>query len=223
VKPSSIRRELLSTNPTAKRKFLENNGVLFDQFCLEYASAMDSVVSFKRQMDNPRHARVEMFLLGAFNSLLVSTKLLTICLLVPAGNLMRQFAEAMAMAMLCASNQLNIFERVEIEKEKFPYHDSIRLISTQKSIRALQLEAQGLENNRKVGKLFEHYSHAGIFSLNTFYDNSKGNKPTLGVFFDSGRQFIYEKEMKNRVSACSLLDSSIAIIKLADQKNSRKS
>ncbi len=60
-----------------------------------------------------RAAWVEMFLFAAFNSVLTSAHLLLSGFLIPSGNLMRQFGEACAIAMLASHRKINMLERLE--------------------------------------------------------------------------------------------------------------
>ena len=219
----SILRELFSSNDSVKKKFQAEYGALLSQFAQGYLCAFDELKSFKRDKNDPRHASIEMFLLAAFNSILISTKLLILGLLVPAGNLMRHFAEAIAIAILCSSKHLDIHDRVRKESKTFPYHDALKILSKPNTVKLLQLDSKGVEQNKNVNNLYDKYSHASVFSLSSFYDFGKSNKPTLGVFFDEGKRFAYEKELKGRLSACILLQNAIEISREIVQRETKHS
>jgi hypothetical protein len=214
----SLHRELFASGRSIRKQFKEAFPELVARFLDSYLSAFEALKSFKRDKKSRRDATIEIFLLGAFNSLLVSTKLLYQGLLVPSGNMMRHLDESIALALLCSTTKLDVFDRIQRDPATFAFHDCIRLLSTDRARKYLGLEKSGLDKNRGIHKLYDRYSHATVFSMSPLYNYSKGNKPVLGAFYDGGKHFAYEKEMKLRCSACGYLENAIQVIKAISER-----
>ena len=111
-----------------RRQFLdlftdEIDGVV-DGLMEAYAAIHDSTPSLQ---DDLRAAWIEGFLYSALDCIATSTKLLLMGMAIPAGNLMRQFGEACAMALLCSHQDLDVVQRLQSE-HGYPTHKAIDAI-----------------------------------------------------------------------------------------------
>lgn len=152
-----------------------------------------------------RAAWVEKFVFTAFNSLFVSCHLLISGFLVPSGNLMRQYAEAYAMALLCSHHELDVLRRFDKDPGRFPVHNAVQLVRNRRNMRVLNINARGWASFETISKWYDHYSHASVLSLATVAVLKTPGSLILGGEFDDGKREAYRKELRLRVCAMTRL------------------
>lgn len=156
-----------------------------------------------------RSAWVQMFLFSAFNNLITSFHLLISGFAVPAGNLMRQYAESIAMALLCSHSEIDTFKRFEPCPEKFPVHKALVIAGQKKNKRILSLDHGGWAEFQKISQWYNHYSHGSVMThANQLVFNSGGTL-VIGGQFDPAKLEEYGKEVCLRISACDVLVNTI--------------
>ena len=154
---------------------------------------------------NQRSALVQAFLYTAFNSIVSSSFLLLSGMLPPAGNQMRHFGEAFAMALLCSDPRIDAYIRVTKAPDQFPYHEALHLVNKKENRRKLGLRDDFWRAFMQVTKFFDNYSHGGLF---TYMSTTMTSQPALLAFigeFDPGRVDHYEKEWRVRESGARVL------------------
>jgi len=65
-----------------------------------------------------------------------------------------------------------------------------------------------------MNDLYQKYSHASVLSLASMFKMDTDGGIIIGSEFDNGKISAYEKEIKRRISACSLLIDTVAILKI---------
>ncbi|MEW5816540.1 MAG: hypothetical protein AB1798_14250 [Spirochaetota bacterium] len=122
MRKKDIEREIFSCDSKVKRAFRDNFPSYIHDFCNNYQQAFKVLVKFNRDPENKRHVMIEIFPLNSFNSLLTSMKLLLSGLLVPSGQLMRNFLEFLSIALLWSSPQIDVYEKIKDDPISFSYH-----------------------------------------------------------------------------------------------------
>lgn len=168
--------------------------------------AYRAILDFESRVERDvRAAWVDAFLFNALDSVGTSTKLLLMGLLVPAGNLMRQFGESCAMALLCAHGGLGVVERLESEGARFPMHKAVHMISRKNARSRLNLDAKGWATFEEITKWYDRFSHTSVLALGFLISFSQPNTYLLGGAFDPDKIDQYGKELGLRASASQVL------------------
>ncbi len=156
-----------------------------------YGAFQDVVARFP---SGERSATVFGFLHVANNSLVGALNLLMSGYLVPAGNLMRHFAEASAMALLCSEQTNGTLESYRTHGMKYPFHHSIDRVSKKKVMQALGIERDEWESFKKSAKFYDLHSHASDMAVaaNIIFDNP--GMVVMGGQFDPGKVEHYRLE-----------------------------
>src|SRR5690242_15037331 len=98
-----IRALILDDHRRTRANFMALLGPELDIAIAACTGAYNTWIEFDRSVAyDPRTAMVATFCYTAVNSLLTSLHLLVSGLVVPSGNLMRHYGEAVAMALLCS-------------------------------------------------------------------------------------------------------------------------
>ena len=201
-----------------RRQFLdlftdEIDGVV-DGLMEAYAAIHDSTPSLQ---DDLRAAWIEGFLYSALDCIATSTKLLLMGMAIPAGNLMRQFGEACAMALLCSHQDLDVVQRLQSE-HGYPTHKAIDAITTKKNRDVLDVDAEGWETFTEITKWYSRFSHASRMGVaaNLLFGDEGGY--LIGGGFDEEKTEEYRKELRLRGSACQVLaDMAGRVIRMASR------
>jgi hypothetical protein len=152
-----------------------------------------------------RAAYVEAYAFTALNSLITSTHLLVSGTMVPSGNLMRQYGEAIAMALLCSEPKLKVYEKLKADPKKYPVHKCIDLLGTKKVQDTLGLNPKELANFQRLSKFFGNYSHASQLGVGSQFIFSKPGWLGLGGAFALAKIEQYRRELSWRRTAGELL------------------
>jgi hypothetical protein len=160
-----------------------------------------------------RTAQVQAFLYTALNSVITSLYLLISGMLIPAGHLMRQYAEATAMALLCSNPNLLTFARLEREKSRYPVHDALIEVNKKRNRQILDINAEGWQKFMEIARIYDHFSHASqlVISAQMMFDRP-GMLIMLGDF-DAGKREEYAFEFARRQSAAVALRELIEVLK----------
>ena len=200
---SDLENILFSDNSDVRSRFRENFADPIQKFLTESERTCGRLRGFTHAVSKDRRAAwTESFLFGAFNSLVTSCHLLISGFPIPAGNLMRHYGEAAAMALLCSHHDIHVVEQLNKDKK----------FAVQKAVQNVQKNAKRLKINRKAWKGFEditkwydHYSHASVFSLATLTIFSRPGTVILGSGFDDEKQKRYRNEIELRISSMARL------------------
>lgn len=188
--------------PDLIQQFLDES----DRVCTELRRFGDTLAR------DVRAAWVEAFVFSAFNSSFTSCHLLISGLPIPAGNLMRHYAEASAMALLCSHHAIDVVTRLDAEPTQFPVQKALQLVHKPRNTALLRIDGKAWKSFEAISKWYDDYSHASVLSLATNTMRAAPGCVILGGEFDDGKMAQYRKELKLRVSAMSrLCDVAVAV------------
>lgn len=211
-----MKEMLLSGNGETRQKFLESLGAEIDKFIRAITLVFDRIAELDDRL--PKEERppwVQMFLYGAFNSLLTSSHLLISGFTIPAGNLMRSWAEAIAMALLCSDERIKTFEDLKTNPRKFPVHKALDMVKQKKNAQILDINKRGWDSFQRISAFFNDYSHSSVFSLSNIAILSQpGSLAVLGSGFDADKVGNYRKEIILRISACKAMIDTIKVVEM---------
>lgn len=187
--------------------------------------------AFERALSNwPRTRRAQTvgtFLHAAGNSLVQSTNLLVAGMIAPSGNLMRQHAEGIAMALLCVPPEHDTLSRYLADRKRFPVHDSLGLLQRKRIADELAallgFDAAGWRVFCGQMKFFNQHSHSSVVALaGHMRFGTKAGAVIIGSAYDPLKFAIYRKELRFRQGAAKRLRELLRRIDrampLVDQK-----
>ena len=209
----AVFKEVVSCNSFAKARFVSRFWREVIAFSRAFRSSYNSYARTFIGEKDKQEATVKLFLLNAYNGLLLSTNLLVQGMLVPSGNLMRNFSESVAAALIFSSRQLGYYRTYEADIKAFSVNKAIEYLSRPKTISALDLERSGIDTFKQISKFYDSYSHPTPFSLSPLFNLSRGSRMFIGATFDAKRKIAYEVELKRRIGACGLLTEIVFLSK----------
>ncbi len=146
-----VRAIIFSENEEVRQQFVQHFQSEIDKFILSLTRAYRRLQEMQARVPyDKRSAWVDHFLFAAFNSLLTSFHLLISGFSVPAGNLMRHYGEAVAMAFLLSHRQINTFEVLEREPRRYPVHKALDLVKRTRNAKLLGIDGKGWEEFSKI-------------------------------------------------------------------------
>lgn len=203
---SDLEATLFADNVRVRTRFREAFSELIQQFLDESDRVCGQLRSFGHTLARDlRAAWVEMFVFSAFNSAFTSCHLLMSGFPIPAGNLMRHYAEASAMALLCSHHAIDVVRRLDAEPTQFPVQKALQLVRKPRNADLLRINARAWKSFEAISKWYDDYSHASALSLATQTMHAAPGCVILGGEFDDGKQAQYQKELRLRVSAMARL------------------
>lgn len=164
-----------------------------------------------------RSATAHMFLHTALNSLVSALHLLISGFLAPAGNQMRQFGEALAMAMLCAEPTNGTFESYSSLGERYPFHKAVGRVGNAGIRKKLGITADGWGAFQRITGFYDRFSHASTFSVAGHIVFDKPGSVVLAGEYDPGKRFIYEVELRRIHSAAQRALTAVHIVEQHSQ------
>ncbi len=203
---SDLEAVLFADNEVVRSRFKEGFADLIRQFLDESERVCEQLRNFGTALTTDlRAAWVEKFIFSAFNSLFVSCHLFISGFAVPAGNLMRHYAEASAMALLCSHHAIDVLVHFDRDPRRFPVQDAVQLVRKRRNTQLLKINAQGWASFEAISKWYDQYSHASVLSLATQAMLATPGSVNLGGQFDDAKREEYRKELGLRVSAMARL------------------
>lgn len=181
-----------------------------DALCEVYDRLADLDTLLPRE--NKRSALVEAYMFNASNSLLTSFHLLINGFQIPSGNLVRQWFEALAMALLCCDSRIDTFDKLEANAEQFSVQKGPNLIMREKNARILGIRREIWPEIQKSYNFYHKFSHPSVLSLASMFLMSGKGEFIIGSEFDTGKVKAYEKEFSFRIDACKLSLDVIPIV-----------
>lgn len=211
---SDLEAILLTDNATVRSRFQEGFADLIAEFVNESDRACRELRSFGSALTpDLRAAWVEAFLFSAFNSLFTSCHLLISGFPIPAGNLMRHYAEASAMALLCSHHAIDVIRQLNEEPTKFPVQNALQLVRKRRNVALLRINAQGWASFEAISKWYDQYSHPSALSLATQTMLAAPGCVILGGEFDEGQRAEYQKELRLQISAMARLCELVGAVR----------
>lgn len=207
-----IKNDLISDDCEPRQHFISEFSSQIDNFTKGFKRAVEAFLNLKLDVTERTQRLTTVWLNNCLSSLYVSTKLLIHGYTLPAGNLMRQFGESIALALLCCTERLQYACQIDECKTTFAYHKAVEYLRKKNVRQALQLDSSGIETLQQVGKYYDDYSHSSYVSAGWAYDFSNGNKYYFGAVFDPIKSDLYEQEFETRISACTLFQNVLLLI-----------
>jgi hypothetical protein len=164
-----------------------------------------------------RRTAVATFLHSAAYSLNASAFVLVRGLPSPFGNLMRQYGEATAMALLCADPATGVLELYVADKKNYPYRKALQRVeesrTSAKLAKSLGLDAAAWASFKRITKFYDQHSHLSVITMGFAQRLSKENPgAVIGPDFDPAKFKIYRDEFRRLRSACDSLEMLIRAI-----------
>lgn len=202
---------LFSGNEETRQKFLQHFGSEIDNFVSQIVRAYNRLeeMSFRVPYDK-RSAWVDEYLFAAFNSLLTSFHLLVSGFNIPAGNLMRHYGEATAMALLLSHRQIDTFDLLE-KQLRFPVQKALSIVKRKRNAQLLGVSQQGWEKFIEITSFYDQYSHPSVFAAASTHVFSSPGSRQIGGEFDLEKTMAYQKEIRLAGSAAKRLFETIEV------------
>jgi hypothetical protein len=180
-----IHEIVYSDNGPARRKFAQKHGDEVDSFIKTATECHLAIETRAKQWPKTERSEwVRLFLHVAANNLTSAVHLLVSGYPVPAGNLLRQFAEAVAMAMLICDSQSQVLELFLKDQEKYPVDGAINKILQKKQqkrlIELLGLDTDAWQQFKKMTGFYGFHSHASVLSVLFSIKVEWPNVPIIG-------------------------------------------
>lgn len=209
----NLRAVLLGDNADVRAQFLNHFGEMINDFLSHAVRAYGRLQAFGRGVVLDRRAAwSEAFLFSAFNSSLTSCHLLISGLPTPAGNLMRHYGEACAMALLCSHRAIDVLQRLDANPAGFPVDSAVQTVRKRRNSELLRLNTDAWSVFQSITQWYDTYSHATVFSLATQARLSERGQIFVGAGFDEFKLDGYRRELTIRVSSMHRLYDMIAAV-----------
>lgn len=148
---------------------------------------------------------VALMLHAAANNLITSLHLLAIGLPVPAGNLMRQYFECTAMALLFSDSSLPDFAKYDANKTTFDAQAAVSRLGQKKVAGSLE-KLLGFDNGAwraavSQRDFYHKHSHSTVVSIGFILDFRKSKGAILVHSYDPKKHNMYKKELTARTMA----------------------
>jgi len=209
----TIKKDLISIDWDLLHRFLKVFSSQIDFFANSFIRAVEAFLNLKLDATVRTQRLSNVWLHNSLSSLYISMKLLIHGYTLP-GNLMRQFGESIALALLCCTERLPYAKQVEEGKTTFAYQKAVNRLLKRNVIHVLRINSVVVETLQKIGKNYDEFSHASYMSAGWAYDFSDGNRPYFGAVFDPKKADLYKEELKIRVSACELVENVAGLIEV---------
>ena len=201
-----IRRALISDNGDVRARFLKEFPSEIESAAHELYLTCRLLKQFTKSVSaDQRAAWVEMFLFAAFNSVLTSAHLLLSGFLIPSGNLMRQFYEACATALLASHREIDMLARLENNAKRVRAGESVRKVGKPRNQELLSIDPNGWERFAKIRCWYNNYSHTSVLALASVNLFDRPNMLMVGSAFDGEKVDEYRQELRLRSSAAECL------------------
>jgi hypothetical protein len=197
-----VRTLVYSSNASFQAEFRKHLGTEVEAFVAGFTDVYRRYETMLPPGDEDyRAAWVQAFFYSALNSLLVSTHLLVSGYLIQSGNTMRQFAEGLAMGLLCSHPLIDVFGRFQKAPKQFHTHKALDIANRKRNRRLLDLNAEGWKKLMKITSFYDQYSHVSALGVASIQLFSVEGAVVLGSEFDTEKREMYELELRRRSSA----------------------
>jgi hypothetical protein len=202
---------ILSDNKRVRDQFVRWFEPGIENFAILMTNAFHLLQTIEERVPHEmRSAWTYQFLYIAFNNLFTAFQLLTSGLQVPAGNLMRQYGESLAMALLFSHREINAYERFAQNPSHFPAKTAVDLVNNNRNRQLLGIHQEGWKSFREITKFYNDFSHPSQISIASTHMFENGGRQ-LGAEVDSEKFDYYEREVSLGISAAMRLIDAIHI------------
>ncbi len=209
-----MREIIVGDNAESRRAFLAVFGNRINPIVREATKAhltLEHLASLSRPTDQAH--TVFMFLHIALNSVISSINILIEGYPLAAGHLMRHYAEATAMALLCADSESGVLELFQKNPQHYSVNKAVhRLLRHDEANRLRRLV--GFDSNKweefiLIGDFYGLHSHVSAFSMSFHFPLDKEEAVIVGAYFDQAKKHAIGLELKRRRSAIEVLRTTI--------------
>ncbi|HOE10983.1 MAG TPA: hypothetical protein PLQ35_11580 [bacterium] len=216
--PDEVMRELQSDDAEVRRSFEEEFSENIADFCKYFAESWSAFLSFQREVRNDKQrAYVACIIMSVLNNAFTSLKLFISGYSIPAGNLMRQAIESIAVALLCSSRtqihlpgkkeSIDYFHAHSMKDQRTKAHRALIVLG--ENIKMLGIEAKSVEILKKQQKSYHDSSHTSHLSLMNMVSLGKENDIYIGSSYDKAKEDFYRHEIISRVDFCKIIPNLI--------------
>jgi len=201
-----VREVVLSGSQETRERFLKEYGDEVERFVEAFHGAYQRFKEVETRVENDqRSAWSQMFLYADLNSLVTSTHLLISGFISPSGNLMRQFGESVAMALLLSHRGINTYEVFSKAPKEFSVNKAVGYASKAENAKLLNLNKKGWASFREITAFYDKYSHASALTAASMVMLGTKGGLAFGSEFDEEKKPAYKVELSRRISACASL------------------
>lgn len=202
---------LFSGNEEARQNFLQHFGPEINNFASEIVKSYNRLQEMASRVPyDRRSAWVDEYLFAAFNSLLTSFHLRISGFNIPAGNLMRHYGEATAMALLLSHRQINTYDLLD-KSLQFSVQKAPNMVMRTNNRQLLGMDQEGWKQFVEINSFYDKYSHPSIFAVASTHVFSAPGARQIGGGFDLEKKEAYQKEVRLAVSAAQQLFETIKV------------
>ena len=219
-------REVMEDDNWVKEEFFKHLGDELKVLAQKLAACYQMLPRLNEAADRAQTEQAALvvgFAYGVLDDILVSTKLLFAGKLMPAGNLMRQAAEGIAVAVLCVSRDLLIldqpkggpvparyYEKMLADDPRTEGHKAIGQLSWNRT--TLGVSEGGVKGLKRARDRYNAFSHTGKFAIAARVALGKEGQVYAGGHFDVDKVEGYRIELAERIALSEVLPNFFEVL-----------
>jgi len=208
---------VFATDVHVHEEFRERHGDMIERAVRGITLAHDNLDLFRKRTPNePRSATLELLFHAAINAVLCATHHLVSGYPTSAGNMLRHYTEAVAMALLCLDRTSGVFEQFSSNMKDFPVHSAPTKLRQTKRRHALKeliaFDEQAWETVLSLNQVYDSLSHASALSLAHLQRFDTDNVMILGGEYDTAKDDAYAKDLGRCATAAESLAHLLSVV-----------
>lgn len=197
-----LRRVVFDGEPDVVDQFVSRFRTELEEFVRVTSGCLPFLEEVARRGERTeRRAWVYQYLYMAVNSAVGAARLTVEGFPVPAGNLLRQLTESVAVALLFSCPGLSDFRRFIGDPEKYPFHKAIHRVRGKKIRKKLDVNVEGWEHLMGVSSRLDDFSHPSALGAATISALDGSGTRDLGGNFDPAKEEFYQGRLQLCASA----------------------
>ena len=129
---------------------------------------------------------------------------------------MRQYTEAIAMALMCSNESIGVYQHYAADRQSFPIQKAPEMLRRSKIKRALKesisFDAAAWETVLQIAQLYDTLSHASALSMGFHMLFTEEGGLIIGSAFDPSKIEEYRSDIIRRRTAAQSLAHIIPIV-----------
>ncbi len=217
---SAILKEVTEHSVDTHNCFLQKFGIEVAEFSGYMTRALLNWRDLKNEImkeheqglpNSVNKAHVVLLAYSALTSHIMGLKVFLLGLLIPAGNIMRQVIELIALSILCSNKDESVLDRFLSEK----YSTQKAVQDVVKCAKKVGLTKEGIDALKRSQRFYSKYSHPTMLTLADHFSFEKPEEGlNFGACFDEGKRDKYSKELMGRISLAKQFSAFIDGIRL---------
>lgn len=205
----SIRKGIRLATTTEQWQIRKTYRSIFSDEIDHFVEAMSLAYERWRELDHKcekdqRRAYASSLVYSAISLQISSMNLFLSGWLVAAGNIQRQVLEAMSLAFLVTSPQLDVFDK--FKEGVFRSNKAPKMLLD--NIKLFMLNDEAVKILIKNVNFYHNFSHAGMFTLASTM-SAEGKSVFIGAAFDLGRINQYHQEAERRTNLAKVFENFV--------------